>query len=80
MKDIKQKLEEASAPANEFMPNSKVIPLNSALFLLNLGIKGERQRIVEIIKSNSKGSFTDDAGNNCWYIDSLLDLITNTNK
>ncbi len=30
----------------------------------------------ELVKSNSKGSFTDDGGHDCWYIDSLLSHLT----
>jgi hypothetical protein len=40
-----------------------------------LGKKAMKEEIVELIKSNSKGSFTDDGGNDCWYIDSLLSAI-----
>ena len=30
---------------------------------------------VKIVKMNSKGSFTDDAGNDCWYIDELVKTL-----
>ena len=33
-------------------------------------------RCVEIVKMNSKGSFTDDAGNDCWYIDELIETLS----
>ena len=35
----------------------------------------ERARLMGIIKSNSKGAFTDDGGNNCWYVDDLLSSL-----
>ena len=31
---------------------------------------------VELVKMNSKGSFTDDAGNDCWYIDELIETLS----
>ena len=31
---------------------------------------------VKIVKMNSKGSFTDDAGNDCWYIDELIETLS----
>ncbi len=34
-------------------------------------------RVVEMVKGNHKGTFTDDAGNDCWYIDELVEAITN---
>lgn len=42
--------------------------------------KEERERIIKIIQSNSKGSFTDDGGNDCWYINDLVELLTNKEK
>jgi hypothetical protein len=30
------------------------------------------EEVVEIIKENYKGAFTDDGGNNCWYVDDLI--------
>jgi len=40
-----------------------------------LGVRVERNRVfdevIEMIKENQKGTFTDDGGNDCWYIDDL---------
>lgn len=44
---------------------------------IDLAVANKEKEIVELIKSNSKGSFTDDGGNDCWYIDDLISLITN---
>ena len=41
----------------------------------NRGVERERLRILEIIKGNYKGAFTDDAGHNCWYVDDLVKII-----
>lgn len=30
------------------------------------------EEAIAIVKSNSKGSFTDNTGNECWYIDELI--------
>ncbi len=35
----------------------------------------ERAFIIKIIEDNYKGAFTDDAGNNCWYVDDLVKII-----
>lgn len=40
------------------------------------GAAEEKKRIVEIIQENHKGAFTDDRGNDCWYTDSLIELIS----
>jgi len=40
--------------------------------LIQQALAEERERVLGIIKSNSKGAFTDDGGNNCWYVDDLL--------
>lgn len=45
------------------------------------GRENERERIIKLVKSNSKGSFTDVGGNDCWYIDDLVkNLSTLTNN
>jgi hypothetical protein len=52
--------------------------LNSAY---QSGREDERERIIKLVKSNSKGSFTDEGGNDCWYIDDLVkNLSTLTNN
>lgn len=35
-------------------------------------IKEAVEECIEIIEENQKGTFTDDAGHDCWYIDSLV--------
>ena len=47
---------------------------------LDQALAEERARVMGIIKSNSKGAFTDDGGNNCWYVDDLLSSLANPDK
>ena len=35
----------------------------------------ERERIIEFVQINQKGTFTDDGGNDCWYIDDLVNSL-----
>lgn len=35
----------------------------------------ERERIIEFVQENRKGTFTDDGGNDCWYIDDLVKAL-----
>lgn len=34
--------------------------------------KGVITEIIKLVQENHKGTFTDDAGNDCWYIDDLV--------
>lgn len=36
-----------------------------------------KSKVIEVIESNQKGSFTDDAEHNCWYADDLINVIKN---
>jgi hypothetical protein len=42
-----------------------------------LGQQDMLERVREEINMNQIGSFTDDAGNDCWYIDDLLKALDN---
>jgi len=48
--------------------------------IIQQALAEERERVMGIIKSNSKGAFTDDGGNNCWYVDDLLSSLANPDK
>lgn len=41
-----------------------------------MGRKEALKEAVEVVKSNSKGSFTDLAGHDCWYIDELVATLS----
>ena len=38
------------------------------------------KKVKTLININQKGTFTDDAGNNCWYIDDLLKALEDLTK
>jgi hypothetical protein len=40
------------------------------------GKKEEREEIIKDVQLNYKGTFRDDAGNDCWYIDDLVKHLT----
>lgn len=83
MNDIKQKLEEASGTADQFVDNTKVIPLNSAILLFDLAIKEDRKNLLKIIQEQMRETVF-------WKVcedyftpeqrDFFINLITNTNK
>ena len=51
--------------------------LNSGIIEASVASAESRmlEKAVEVVKSNSKGAFTDDAGNDCWYVDELLEAL-----
>lgn len=59
----------AEATANEVFMESRVAAAKV------VAIQEERERLAGLIRENRKGSFTDDAGNDCWYVDDLLKVI-----
>lgn len=40
-------------------------------------LKECKEDVLKVIKGNYKGTFTDDAGYSCWYVDDLVELIEN---
>ena len=53
--------------------------VNELLSLFNSNLKEQREGIIreveELVEGNYKGAFTDDGGNNCWYVDDLIILL-----
>lgn len=49
--------------------------MSDVAMAFEMGQKAREAEIMKIVEENSKGSFTDDAGNDCWYIDDLLAAI-----
>lgn len=37
----------------------------------------QREMILDLVQENREGTFTDDAGHDCWYIDDLITALTN---
>ena len=40
-------------------------------------LKEQKETILKVIQGNYVGTFTDDAGHDCWYIDKLIQTINN---
>lgn len=61
----------------------KESPITIKNFIRNLLTENEKRvrgEIIEVIKGNYKGSFTDNAGYDCWYIDDLVSLLDSTKE
>lgn len=59
---------------SEFKPSAKKRPEAVRNFLKSALLE-QQEQIVNIIQGNYKGSFTDDGGNDCWYVDDLVSII-----
>ena len=38
-------------------------------------LSSQLKEVLELVQSNTEGTFTDDGGNDCWYIDKLVEAI-----
>lgn len=60
----------------ELNPEKVVIFIQEQINLAKqAGIREERERIKELVQENHDGTFTDDGGNDCWYIDKLVEAL-----
>lgn len=39
------------------------------------GAEEERERFIGFLKENHKGAFRDDGGNDCWYVEDLVEAL-----
>ena len=66
-------LEEMKVKANRYFYTGDILGLEKLIEEVHTTAKREALReVIADVKLNHKGTFTDMAGNDCWYIDDLI--------